>query len=185
MRIFISGGYAVQATNKLNQLMIILLYCNSSFGLTTFVPILAFIVSALALYFSITFSRRNIQLSIQQAIFKTVSEKAKDCNILWENEPALEMQNPNSPHFKVMSELIITTEIIERSFDLFSKNSRTIKIFKEDYYYIFWKQLRTVLRGWVRRTPQISEQLQPPNVHYAQQVADLHNKVQAHFEPIL
>jgi hypothetical protein len=163
--------------------MIHLLHSQSNFGLTSFVPILAFILSIVALYFSITFSRKNIQLSIQQVIFKTVSEKAKDCNTLWENEPANEMQNPNSPHFKVMSELIITTEIIDKSFDLFGKNSNRIKVFKDDYYYLFWKQLRTDLRGWIRRTPQIAEGLN--NVYYSQQVADLHARVQNHFEAIL
>ncbi|MBL7742087.1 MAG: hypothetical protein JNN00_01310 [Chitinophagaceae bacterium] len=163
--------------------MTYLLHSNSNFSLTSIIPILAFIISTAALYFSVTFARRNIRLSLQQSIFKTVSEKAKDCNQLWESEPANEMQNPNSPHFKVMSELIITTEIIERAFDLFSKNNSTIMKFKDDYYYLFWKQLRTDLRGWVRRTPQIAEQLQ--NVYYSQQVTSLHNKVQAHFEPVL
>ncbi|MBL7710702.1 MAG: hypothetical protein JNJ86_16650 [Chitinophagaceae bacterium] len=165
--------------------MIYFLHSHSNFGLTSFIPILAFIVSVTALYFSVRFSRRNIQLSIQQAILKTVSEKARDCNQLWESEPANEMQNPNSPHFKIMSELIITTEIIDRAFDLFGKNNSAIMKFKEDYYYLFWKQLRTDLRGWVRRTPQIAEQLQPQNIYYSQQVVDLHNRVQAHFEQVL
>lgn len=163
--------------------MIHLLHSHSSFSLISFLPILAFILSIIALYFSINFSRKNIQLSIQQVIFKTVSEKTKDCNTLWENEPANEIQNLNSPHFKIMSELIITTEIIEKSLDLFGKNSSTIKIFRDDYYYLFWKQLRTDLRDWIRRTPQIAEGLN--NVYYSQQVEDLHAKFHKHFEPFL
>jgi len=160
--------------------MIHILHSSSTFGLSSFVPILAFILSLVALYFSITFSKRNIQLSIQQVIFKTVSEKAKDCNMLWENEPVLEQQNENSPHFKIMSELILTIEILEKSLGLFGKNNSSIGLYKKDFYYLFWKQLRTDLRGWVRRTPQIAIQVNDPI--YSQQVTNLHNKFESHFE---
>lgn len=160
-----------------------LLNCDSSFGLSSIMPILAFILSIIALFSARTFSRKNIRLSIQQAIFKTVSEKAKDCNTLWENEPENEKQNEDSPHFKIMSELIITTEIIEKSFSLFGQNDSSIDSNKNDYYYLFWKQLRTDLRGWIRRTPQIAQQQN--NLYYSQQVADLHSKFEKYFERVL
>lgn len=160
------------------------IFCSNLFlNWSSVVPILAFIISLIALFSNRSFSKKNIQLSIQQAIFKTVSEKAKDCNTLWESEPPIEAQNENSAHYKIMSELIITKEIIEKSVDLFSKNDKSIIRYKEDYYYLFWKQLRTDLRGWIRRTPQIA--IEVNNQYYTQQVADLHAKFQKHFEPVL
>lgn len=161
--------------------MIELLDCHSNTNLISFVPLLALFLSIIVYFSSVYFSRKNILLSIQQMLFKTVSEKAKDCNALWESEPANELKNPNSPHFKVMSELVITKEIIEKSMDLFGKNSSKIKYFKDDYYYyLFWKQLDTDLRGWFRRTPQIAQNLN--NEIYAKQMADVHAVVQKHFE---
>ncbi len=160
-----------------------LINCTPNVWFQTIVPSLALILSLIALFSTRAFSRRNINLSIQQAIFKTVSEKAKDCNLLWENEPANEKQNENSPHFKVMSELIITTEVIEKSVSLFSQNDSSIGGSKDDYYFLFWKQLDTGLRGWIRRTPQIATQLN--NQYYSGQVTDLFSKVEKHFEPSL
>lgn len=151
--------------------------------MTLVLSIVAIIVSITALYYNRLFAKKNIQLSIQQVIFKTVSEKARDCNSLWENEPEIEKNNPDSPHFKIMSELIITTEIIDKSFELFGRNDGTIDVYKGDYYYLFWKQLRTDLRGWVRRTPQIAEQ--QSNQYYSEQVSCLFSKVDAYFEKIL
>jgi hypothetical protein len=146
------------------------------------IPILAFAVSIFALLSNRSNSKKNIQLAIQQVIFKTVAEKAKDCNNLWETEPENEKQNPNSPHFKVVSELIITTEVIEKSFELFGNNDESIEIYKSDYYWLCWKQLRTDLRGFVRKAPQIAIGLNPPNAIYTNQIADLHLKFQNHFE---
>lgn len=82
-----------------------------------------------------------------QALFKTVAEKAIDCNELWDNTKNVEslFANPGpNPMYNVVSELIISVEIIEKSFDLFGKG---IKGRKNDFYYLFWKQLRTGLRG--------------------------------------
>ena len=159
------------------------LNCISDFNWSSVLPILAFTLSIVALFSSRTFSKKNIQLSIQQAIFKTVSDKAKECNVLWENEPESEKQKSNPTHFKIMSELIITTEIIEKSFVLFGKNDKSINTFKDDYYYLLWKQLRTDLRGWIRTTRDVAEK--ENNSYYSKQVADLHNKVEKYFEPIL
>ena len=103
--------------------------------------------------------------------------------MLWENEQKNEIQNEDSPHFKIMSELIITIEIIEKSFSLFGQNDSSIDSNKNDYYYLFWKQLRTDLRGWIRRTPIIAKQQN--NFYYSEQVADLHSKVEKYFERVL
>jgi hypothetical protein len=147
------------------------------------IPTLAFIVSIAALRTNRLNAKKNIRLSIQQAIFKTISEKAKDCNALWEAET--DRSYENATHFKVMSELIITTEIIEKSIEVFSANDKSITSIKQDFYWLFWKQLRTDLRGWIRRTPEIEKQMEPKNIYYAQQVSDLHSKFKNHFEKVL
>ena len=144
-------------------------------------PIVAVAVSVTAILINRRSSHKNIRLSIQQAIFKTVSDKAKDCNTMWESEPANGI-NDDSPHFKVMSELIITQEIIERSFLLFAHNYKSIKKYKDDYYYLFWKQLRTDLRGWIKRTPNIAQRVN--DLYYSEQVATLQEKFVKHFEPV-
>ena len=124
-------------------------------------------------------ARRNIRLSIQQAIFKIVSEKAKDCNMLWENEPESE-QNDKSPHYKVVSELVISKEVIEKSFDLFEKNYKAITKLQEDYYYLLWKQLRTDLRQFIRNAPIIANQI--GDKYFIKQITDLHLIFKKHFE---
>jgi hypothetical protein len=143
------------------------------------VSIFALFVSILSVVYSVIYSKKNIRFGIQESIFKTVSEKARNCNYLWDAEPRIEKENPNSPHFKIMSELIITKEIIEKSFELFGKNELPIKNNKDDYYYLFWKQLNTDLRGWISRTPEIAKGLK--NEYYTKQVVDLFEKVQKHF----
>jgi len=144
--------------------------------------IVAVVVSVIAILVSSKTSRKNIPLSIQQAIFKTVLEKAKDCNALWEMEPQNELDNESSPHFKVMSELIISKEMIDKSVTLFAENYKSIMKYEDDYYFLFWKQLRTDLRGWIRRTPTIAQQL--GDNYYTDQVTDLHQKFKNHFEPV-
>jgi hypothetical protein len=62
------------------------------------IPTLAFIVSIAALRTNRLNAKKNIRLSIQQAIFKPISEKAKDCNALWEAET--DRSYENATHFK-------------------------------------------------------------------------------------
>jgi hypothetical protein len=144
-------------------------------------PIIAIAVSIVAIFISRKAAQKNVRLAIQQAIFKTVSDKAKDCNTMWENEPQNERDNKSAPHFKVMSELIISKELIDKSFSLFGDNYRSIEKYQDDYYYLFWKQLRTDLREWIRRTPSIADKLN--DEYYSEQVRDLHQKFANHFEP--
>lgn len=91
-----------------------------------------------ALFVNRRIAQRNIRLSFQQEIFKVVSDKIKEINVLWESEPENEKQNSNSPHFKIISEIIISIEILERSFFLFEKNYKSIKQeFEGDFYFFF------------------------------------------------
>ena len=163
--------------------ILFLLNCSFDFNWSAIIPTLAFIVSIAALVSNRKNAKNNIRLSIQQAIFKTVSEKAKDCNLLWEAET--DRSYENATHFKVMSELIITTEIIEKSIELFSRNDKSITAIKDEFHWLFWKQLRTDLRGWIKRTPEIVKQMEPKNLYYSQQVSDLYSKFEKHFEKVL
>jgi hypothetical protein len=70
-------------------------------------PIVAILVSCYAVFFNRKFAQKNVRLTIQQAIFKTVSEKVRDCNTMWVNEPENE-KNDTSPHFLILSELTIS-----------------------------------------------------------------------------
>jgi hypothetical protein len=171
----------------MNQHTFTLLQSNPSFNWSTVISaitaMVAITVSIIALRINRRMARRNIRLSIQQAIFKIVSEKAKDCNALWEAET--DRSYENATHFKVMSELIITTEIIEKSIEIFSTNDKLITLIKDNFYWLFWKQLRTDLRGWVKHTPEIVKQMNPKNIYYSQQVTDLYLKFENHFEKVL
>jgi hypothetical protein len=153
------------------------------FNWSAITPIVAVVVSLVALFVNRAIAQRNTRLTIQQALFKTVTDKVKDCNKLWEDEPENE-KYADSPHFKVMSELIISIEIIDKSLSLFEKNYKSLrKKHESDYYYLFWKQLRTDLRGWIRRTPTIAKTLN--NQYYDLQIADLFRKFEKHFERVI
>lgn len=147
--------------------------------MSTITAIVAILVSLAAMRINRTMARRNIRLSIQQAIFKIVSEKAKDCNTIWDNET---INNPNEkfPHYKVVSELVISMEVINKSFELFEKNYMLISKLQDDYYYLLWKQLRTDLRDFIIKVPEYSDQIN--NTYFSKQIADLHVIFKKHFE---
>jgi hypothetical protein len=153
--------------------------CNINFNWNLVTPVVAIIVSICALWNNRHFSRKNVRLSIQQALFKTVSEKAKDCNALWDAEPESE-KTPNSPHFKVVSELVISMEVIEKSFELFSVNYNSIADNKGDFYFLFWKQLSPNLRGFFAdRADAIAREL--GNEIYSKQIRDLRPLLEPNF----
>jgi hypothetical protein len=115
----------------------------------------ALIVAGLSLKYTLKNARKNIRLSIQQAVIKTAIEKAKDCNVAWDKSKKffddLEAKGTKfekKEHYDVISELVISKEIILKSFTVFSKQDRDVIEEKEDYAYIFWKQLNTALRGF-------------------------------------
>jgi hypothetical protein len=100
-------------------------------------------------------AHKNIRLSIQQAVIKTAIEKAKDCNAAWDKSKKffeeLEAKGTKfdkKEHYDVISELVISKEIILKSFTVYSKQDSDVIKEQEDYAYIFWKQLNTAIRGF-------------------------------------
>lgn len=144
--------------------------------------LLAVLISFLALRVNIKSTKRNIRLSMQQAVFKIVSDKAKESNKVWLDEPQIEKNNPYSPHFLVMTELVITTQIVDRSFSLFGKNMESISKFEDDYYFLFYTQLTPDLRGWLQKTLQIAKELEPNGGIYTDQAKAVWKKLEKHFE---
>jgi hypothetical protein len=163
--------------------------CDTAIDYKLIIAILAVIVSLIALYFSVIYFSRNIRSSIQQSIFKTVSEKAKDCNLVWISEPKPGEGENESPHYKVMTELVISREVIDKAFDIFGYNQHSIIKFKNDYYYLLYKQLDPRLRDWFKRTPEIADRLESefgePQLYYKAQIADMFAAFKKHFEKIL
>jgi hypothetical protein len=163
-------------------LICILTCCEQSFKISDFTPIVAIAISIVALYFSISFSNKNVRLSIQQALLKLVLDKSFDCNNAWKKEPNNE-RNDNSFHYLVMTELIISTEIVNKSFDLFKKNYKSIMNYKDDYYYIFWKQLTPDLRGWAKRKcEEFGNSEDIDNDVYINQIKTIKRTFKKHFE---
>jgi hypothetical protein len=144
-----------------------ILQCNSNILWNNIVSIIAISISIIALLINRKMAQNNLRLSIQQLIFKTISEKVKDCNLIWEKEST--MENPNH---KLISEIIISREIIDKSFDLFEKNYRSIRKIQTKFYKLFWTQLRTDIRVYIiKRTPEIAEK-QNSDV-YKKQIKDI------------
>ncbi|PZX61015.1 hypothetical protein LV84_00003 [Algoriphagus ratkowskyi] len=152
------------------------------FSWSAVTPIVAIVVSIIALFVNRSIAQRNTRLTIQQALFKTVTEKVKDCNALWDNRPE-NQRGSTSPNFKIMSELIISIEIIDKSLSLFEKNYKAIRIESEDdYYNLFYGQLRTDLREWIKSTKTIAKK-QNSKI-YDSQVELLFRKFERHFEKV-
>jgi hypothetical protein len=151
----------------------------SSLDWKTITSILAIAISIITIFITRHYNQKTTRLAIQQRIFITVLEKAKDCNKVWENEPADEM-NDTSPHFKVITEMVISSEIIDTSLTLFSKNYKSVIDDKPFYYYIFWKQLNVDLRGFFReRTPDIAKKVNSQD--YDKQLYRLRKLFESHF----
>lgn len=141
--------------------------------------VLAIIVSIIALNRNTKFSNKNITLSIQQAVFKMVIDKAKDCNSVWLNEPKDEM-NGTSPHFLIITEFIVAIDIINKAFELFGKNLN-VSEFKKTYYYLYWKQLLPDIRGFVmERAKEIAKRVNDDV--YTNQINSIHSTFSDFFE---
>ena len=136
-------------------------------------------VGILGLLCTVLFALWNIRLRIQETLFKIVNDKARDSNNVWTNEPENE-RHDNSPHFKVVTELIITHEIVHRALSIFGK----WHFGADDYYYLFWKQLSPDVRGWVMNRSKIVAQT-VNNKTYTNQIETIHKVFQKHFEPKL
>jgi hypothetical protein len=162
-----------------------LLLCANAAGFSTWVlPVIAIIIAGLSFWKSTSYSGKNLRISVRQAIFKTVGEKAKDCNAAWEKENMVPVAGPqNKPYFSTVSEVIISMEVIGKSLDLFKREYKAVMDNEDDYYWLFWKQLRTDLRGFLRtNAPDIAATMR--NDYYTQQVNDIHKRFGKHFEPV-
>ncbi len=118
-------------------MLLYIFYCLESFALKDFISIL---ISITAVAISITIFYSNRKLNIKQNILKTALDKAKDCNEIWKNEG----KEKDNPHYDLISELLISKELIEISYDLYNASHKD----KQKYSTAFWKQLRTGLRGF-------------------------------------
>lgn len=157
-----------------------LLDCSSSISTSTIISILAFILSVIALLVNRSNSLKGIRLTIQQSIIKVISEKVNDCNTIWEEQS--DKQFIFAENKKLLSELVITIEILEKILKLHSANDSEILKSKNDYYSLFWKQLRTDLRGWIERLPETLKNKIPEDKYYTQQAIDVYNTFMNHFD---
>lgn len=151
---------------------------------TSITALVSIFVSIVALKKSSEYSRRNINTSIQQSVFKMVQEKAKECNKAWDNEPEHEM-NDKSPHFLIATEIIVAIDLIEKAFDLFSKNDSSLQDNKSIYFYLYWKQLKPDIRGWImNRTMIISKEMEKMfnDDTFTRQVITMHKTFGEYFE---
>ena len=114
-------------------------------------------------------------MNIQQLIFKTINEKSNECNLIW-----LKEINEDTPHYDVISQLTITLEVLNKTFELFEKNDSTIRNDRDSYTYLFWKQLNTGLRGWIKKAKTSNEYL--TNSTYSDQIDGIHSAFENHFE---
>ena len=164
--------------------MDLLIFCCqiNSLGLKDWTAIIALAISIFTLISSRLIAQKNLRLSIQQTIFKTITDKVKDCNVVWDSVPQIEKINADSLHINVISELVITLEIIDNSFLLFEHNYENIrKDYTVNFHKLFYKQLRTDLREWLKKTPEISAKLKDNKV-YSDQVAFLTKHLGPYYE---
>lgn len=84
------------------------------------------------------------------------------------------------PNFNTVSELVITIEVMERSFSLFQLHKKRKILNSEDFYYIIWKQLNTELRDFVTKSKTLSDYLN--NQIYKSQIDGICSKFSDYFE---
>ncbi|HTH81532.1 MAG TPA: hypothetical protein VL490_01275 [Mucilaginibacter sp.] len=147
--------------------------------ITALIAFAALYISNKSVQKNMLVSDKNINLSIQQSIFKIIIDKAKDCNNLWINEPIIEKENKYSPHFLVATELIVAIDVIDKACHLFANNSDIINNSQNDYFELYWLQLQPDVRGWVQDIlPQISGNF---NEVYRNQIKKINNKFSRYF----
>lgn len=133
------------------------------------ISLLAFLVSIYAILLSIRNYTKNVRLSIHNNLIKLISEKSRDCNQIWDS--LKHEENDNDPNIKLISEIIITTELINKLMCIYKKNYKSLKKeYLEDYKFIFWKQLNTGLRDWLK---QVNLKEKDKNPTYKQQIDDI------------
>lgn len=152
-----------------------------SFTLQDFNNLLTPLLALGAIVFTVIYSRKNIWLSGQLHLINLVSGKAKDCNLVWANEP--KPYTPEDYHILVISEMIISIEVIDRSVKVLSRGNENVSDSKEDIYYIFWKQLHVDVRGWASKTRDFVIRKNIPSTDpYAIQVETIHKYFEKYFE---
>lgn len=137
------------------------------------VSLFAALTSVAALVISYTYSRKNVRLSIFQSVIRSISEKAKDCNGLWELD-----SKPGLPNHKLVSELVISRELIDKSLILFHGNEKRARQDKDEFYYLFAKQLRTDIRNFVMNA---AEKHKEQGEIYCQQIEGIKEAFSKHF----
>jgi len=159
--------------------------------ITILVSAVALIISIRSLNLTAKYSATNIanatknmRLSIQQAMAKTASEKAKDCNNLWKASRDAELGSPAIrpfPHYSIITEMVISREVIDKAFSLYAKNYDEAKYDGDDCAYLFWKQLTPDIRGFFRETA-FRFGISGKNQVYSKQVYELYLFVKNHME---
>lgn len=139
--------------------------------------LIAICISVYALYTSNKLQKQNLSLSIRQKLFDVANERAAACNKVWSSEVKTKEPMPN---FSTISELVITIEVMERSFSLFELRKKASILNKEDFYYIIWKQLNTELRGFIVNSKALGEYSK--NQIYRLQVEGVFDKFSMHYE---
>lgn len=139
--------------------------------------LIAICISAYALYTSNKLQKQNLSLNIRQKLFDVANERAAACNKVWSTEVKTKEVMPN---FSTISELVITIEVMERSFGLFELRKKASILNKEDFYYVIWKQLNTELRGFVVNSKTLTEYSK--NQIYRSQVEGIFDKFSMHYE---
>ncbi len=142
-----------------------------------FLSLIAICISFRALYTSNKLQRQNLSLSIRQKLYDVANERASVCNRVWISELKTKESMPN---FNTVSEMVITVEVMERSFSLFQLHKKDSILNKGDFYYIIWKQLNTELRDFVIKSKTLSEY--SSNQIYRSQIDGLFSKFLEYFE---
>lgn len=146
------------------------------------ISLAALTIAALALGVNYIFPKRTIHLSTQQTIINTVADKVRICNGLWEkmNEVSAISTLPK-PYTPVVSELVISLEVIEMQLAIFEKNYKNVRGDSDGYHCLFWKQLRTDLREFLHyRAPEIARQIK--DEYYIEQIDRVHKDLHKFFE---
>lgn len=130
---------------------------------TVVIAICSFVVAVKTFKISTRNTRRNLRLTIQQALLKTAMEKAKDCNSVWERQDTYYQSVYTSAgkgeyHFSlreflyddVVSEVLMSTEVLDTAFHLYNEAGEFFsEEEKKKYIRVFWKNLKTSIRELV------------------------------------
>ena len=72
-------------------------------------------------------------------------EFSKQANYVWHDG----RRNNRTPAGAI-TEILVSIEVLDKTFDLYGKTDRDIIQSKNDVEFVFWKQLNTDLRKWIK-----------------------------------